>query len=431
MTEISSTNLPPFFQYREGWLYLEDLALEEVATRFGTPSYVYSASALRKAYRRYTESFTQSGLNLNVCYALKANSNLNIIRLFGEMGAGADVVSGGELYRVRQAGVAPEKIVFAGVGKTVAEIDFALEQNIGAFNVESAPELNLIEHRAHTSGKSARVSLRVNPDVDAETHPYITTGKHQNKFGSSLATTKKLAHYAKNSASLQLVGLQMHIGSQLLQVRPVVESFRRLLALAEELEAEGIKIEHLDLGGGLGVTYNAEQPEQPDQLAQAIASVLREHSALDKYRLSAEPGRYLTANAGVLLTNILYVKQEDPESLRFAIVDAGMNDLIRPALYSAKHRIVPLHESGERESYVYEVVGPVCESADFFAHNLTLPELREGEAVALLSAGAYGFSMASNYNSRPRPPEILVEGSEARLIRRRETYQDLIALEKI
>lgn len=422
----SSDNLPPFFEYREGRLYLEEAPLDEIAARFGTPSYVYSAGALRENFRRYREGFAAAGLDLTICYAVKANSNLSIIRLFGELGAGADVVSGGELYRALKAGISPQKIVFAGVGKTAAEIDFALEQEIAAFNVESASELALLEKQAAAMHKKARVSLRVNPDVDAETHPYITTGRHHNKFGLSPALALELARKAAASPSLHFVGLQAHIGSQLLQVRPLVESFRRLLALASRLEAEGIAVEHLDLGGGLGVTYQDEQPEQPNTLALALAEVLNQSAR--KFRLFAEPGRYLTANAGVLLTQTLYLKQESANDPCFAVVDAGMNDLIRPALYSARHRIVTLRE-GSAETQSYEVVGPVCESADFLGRAVTLPELNEGDLLALLSAGAYGFSMASNYNSRPRPPEILVDGGEVRLIRRREVYEDLVALE--
>jgi diaminopimelate decarboxylase len=360
---------------------------------------------------------------------LKANSNLNIIRLFGEMGAGADVVSGGELYRALQAGIKPEQIVFAGVGKTAAEIDYALEQGLGAFNVESESELKLIEKRAASLAKIAPVSLRVNPDVEAHTHHYITTGRQHNKFGLNMEHALELARYAAKSASLRFVGLQSHIGSQLLEVAPLAEAFGRLVELTEKLEEAGIAVEHLDLGGGIGVTYEDEQPEQPARLAAAIVEVLKEHGGLKKYKLMAEPGRYLTANAGLLLTNLLYLKQEAPDAPCFAIVDAGMNDLIRPALYSAKHRILTLHNPENAEARTYDVVGPVCESADFLGRSVKLPELQEGDSLALLSAGAYGFSMASNYNSRPRPPEILVDGASYQLIRRRESYADLVALE--
>ncbi len=429
---IEQIKLPPFFFYKAGRLYLEEIALDELATNYGTPAYVYSAGALRAAYTRYTESFAAVGLDLSVCYALKANSNLGVIRLFGEMGAGADVVSGGELYRALQAGIETQKIVFAGVGKTAAEIDFALEQQIGAFNVESESELRLIEARVKARGKghTARVSFRVNPDVETHTHHYITTGRQHNKFGLQPAHALQLARYAAASPALHFVGLQAHIGSQLLEVAPLAEAFRRLLTLAQQLEGEGIAVEHLDLGGGLGVTYQDEQPEQPDELAAAIARIMQENGGLKKYRLLAEPGRYLTANAGLLLTSLLYLKQEGSDAPCFAIVDAGMNDLIRPALYSAKHRIVSLSEKPGSSEKLYEVVGPVCESGDFLGKNIPLPELQEGDKLAVLSAGAYSFSMASNYNSRPRPPELLIDGTQVKILRSRETYADLIALEQ-
>jgi diaminopimelate decarboxylase len=426
---FQSTELPPFLAYRKGRLYLEELALEELGAQFGTPVYIYSAGALRAAYQRYLQAFTSVGLNLSLCYAIKANSNLSIIRLFGELGAGADVVSGGELYRALQAGIAPEQIVFAGVGKTAAEMDYALEQKIGTFNIESASELALLERRAVAVGQEARVSIRVNPNVDAQTHPYIATGRNHNKFGLNPTQSLELARYAAGSASLFLVGLQMHIGSQVLQVGPLVEAFKCLLSLASQLEVEEIYLEQLDLGGGLGVTYQDEQPEQPDKLAAAIADLLKEHQSKQPYRLISEPGRYLTANAGVLATSVLYIKQGELVDPCFAIVDAGMNDLIRPALYNAKHRIMPLHERPGALSQVYEVVGPVCESGDFLGHEVTLTELKEGDMLGLLGAGAYGFSMASNYNSRLRPPEILVDEYTARLIRHRETYEDLVFLE--
>ena len=429
MSAAIANPLPPFFSYREGRLYLEEVALAEIVVNFGTPAYVYSANALRQAYQNYANGFAKAGLDLKICYAVKANSNLGIIRLFGEMGAGADVVSGGELYRALKAGLAAENIVFAGVGKTAAELDYALEQGIAAFNVESSNELALLASRAEALGRMARVSLRVNPDVEAHTHAYITTGRHNNKFGSSPARVMEMARIVVASSHLKLIGLQAHIGSQLLEVAPLLEAFRRLLKLAAALEQAGVTLEHLDLGGGLGVTYEDEQPEQPENLASGIAAALKAHGR--SYRLLAEPGRYLTANAGTLLTTLLYLKQEEPQDPCFAIVDAAMNDLIRPALYQAKHRIISLRETANRSNQTYEVVGPVCESGDFLGHAVVLPELNEGEGLALLSAGAYGFSMASNYNSRPRPPEILIDRHESRLLRRRETYQDLVALEEI
>jgi diaminopimelate decarboxylase len=423
--------LPPYFAYREGQLWLEEVRLAELATTYGTPCYVYSARAIREAFERYRAAFAGTGLEATICYAVKANSNLAILRLLGQLGAGADVVSAGELYRARQAGIDPAKIVFAGAGKTAAEIDFALDQGIAAFNIESAGELALLERRAQarlTSPHTVAVSLRINPDVEAGTHPYITTGKHSNKFGLAPDEAKRLALAISQSSSLRLRGLQMHIGSQLLQVEPIVTAFGRLLALASEVEAlTGHKLEYLDLGGGLGASYNGEQPEPPDVLARAIAGLMAEQGR--SYPLLAEPGRYIVAEAGALLTEVLYLKTN--QEVNFAIVDAGMNDLIRPALYQATHKIVPLAAPASHEASLdYEVVGPVCESGDWLGHQVPLANPAAGARLAILSAGAYGFTMASNYNSRPRPAEILVDGSNQRLIRRRETLQDLIALEE-
>lgn len=423
--------LPPYFAYREGQLWLEEVRLAEIAATYRTPCYVYSARAIREAFERYREAFAGAGLELTICYAVKANSNLAILRRLGQLGAGADVVSAGELYRALQAGIDPAKIVFAGVGKTAAEIDFALAQGIAAFNIESAGELALLERRALARSRpphSVAVSLRINPDVEAGTHPYITTGKHSNKFGLAPDEAKRLALAINQSPCLRLRGLQMHIGSQLLQIEPIVIAFGRLLALASEVEAlTGHKLEYLDLGGGLGASYNGEQPEPPAALARAIAGLMAEQGR--NYPLLAEPGRYIVAEAGVLLTEVLYLKTN--EEVNFAIVDAGMNDLIRPALYQATHKIVPLVAPASYEaSRDYEVVGPVCESGDWLGHKVPLVNPVEGALLAILSAGAYGFTMASNYNSRPRPAEILVDSSHHRLIRRRETLQDLITLEE-
>jgi diaminopimelate decarboxylase len=421
--------LPPFLGYRAGELTLEGVRLAELARRFGTPAYVYSAGSIRAAYGRYATGFEKAGLNLSLCYAVKANSNLEILRLLGELGAGADVVSAGELYRAVRAGIAPGKIVFAGVGKTAAEIDAALEENIRAFNLESAGELALLERRTTALGKSGiGVSLRFNPDVDAHTHPYITTGKNINKFGLPAATIRQLSQAVSQSEVLKLRGLQMHIGSQLLHVEPFVEAFEKLLDLAAEIETQtGNSLEYLDIGGGLGASYTGEIPPDPATLGAALAGVMATH--LKSYPLLAEPGRYLVAEAGVLLTEVLYLKAAEDGSINFAIVDAGMNDLIRPALYQATHTIVSLTRPDQATNRVYEVVGPVCETGDWLGRAVSLPGLQGGEILAVLSAGAYGFTMASNYNSRPRPPEILVDGAAARLIRRRETFEDLIANE--
>ncbi len=426
--------LPPHFAYRKNQLWLEGVKLDEVAAEYGTPCYIYSARGIREAFERYRSGFEAAGLDVTICYAVKANSNLAILRLLQSLGAGADVVSAGELYRALEAGIDPAKIVFAGVGKQRPEIEFALQKGIKAFNVESAGELALIERIAlearlpHALG----ISIRVNPDVEAETHPYITTGKHSNKFGLAIEDAKQLALKVVASPVLKLRGLQMHIGSQLLKVQPIVDAFRRLVALAGEVEAiSGQKLEYLDLGGGLGVSYTGEQPADPAILAQAIAEVLKE--AGRSYPLLTEPGRYLVAESGALLTEVLYLKSN--EATNFAIVDAAMNDLIRPALYQATHKIValalPKNSVAESNIQNYEVVGPICESGDWLGRNVALSDLEEGARLAILCAGAYGFTMASNYNSRPRAAEILIDGAQHRLIRRRETLEDLLAAERL
>lgn len=421
--------LPPGFEYRAGELWLEEVSLESLARKFGTPCYVYSAGAIRAAYRRYQAGFAGASLDLSLCYAVKANSNLEILRLLGGAGAGADVVSAGELYRAISAGIPAGKIVFAGVGKTQAEIDYALERNIRAFNLESAGELALLDRRAQALDKTGvGVSLRFNPDVEVHTHAYITTGKKSNKFGLPAATIRQLSQEINRSPALKLRGLQMHIGSQLLQIEPVVAAFEKLLDLAAEVEAlTGQALEYLDIGGGLGASYSGEIPPRPADLALALAAAMAKRAVT--YPLLAEPGRYLVAEAGSLLTEVLYLKGGDEGETNFAIVDAGMNDLLRPALYQASHKIVPLKVPDSPDHRLYEVVGPVCETGDWLGHGISLAGLRGGEHLAILSAGAYGFAMASNYNSRPRPPEILVDGPDCRLIRRRETFEDLVAAE--
>ncbi|MEI6045338.1 MAG: diaminopimelate decarboxylase [Chloroflexota bacterium] len=415
---LPSTELPPFLTYRQGRLYFEELALEELAAQFGTPVYIYSTGALRAAYHHSIQPFRKAGLDLSLCYAIRANSNLNIIRLFGEMGAGASVVSGGELYRALQAGINPTEILFAGVGKSADEMDYALTHKIGGFNVESASELALLERRAIAVGQKARVTLRVNLDEDVGTQPYTTTRLHHTKFGIRPTQALDLAHYAAQSDSLSLVGLQMYCGSPLVKVEPT--AFTRLLSLATQLEAEGIPLEQLDLGESLGITPLTEEPELA---ARELAALLKAHGVEGKYRLLSEPSRYLTANAGVLLTTLLYLKQDEVESLSFAIVDTDM----KPALYG--DRIVPLHQRLDAPLQVYEAVGSAYDNNDFLGKGLLLPELKEGDGLAVLGAGAYGFSRAYNYNSRLRPPEILVDEYTARLIRYRESYKDLILLE--
>jgi diaminopimelate decarboxylase len=412
--------LPEFFEYRDGQLYIEGCELSELAREYGTPLYVYSASAIKTAYERYRTAFERAGLDATICYAVKANSNIHILRMLHELGAGADVVSGGELYLARAARVTPEKIVFAGVGKTAAEIDYALRENILAFNVESAGELHLIKNRASKQGKTGvGISLRVRPEVSAGGHHYITTGAADSKFGLSFAEVHELARELKNSPTLKLRGLHVHIGSQMRGVTPILEAVRRVVGLATEIGGE---LEYLDIGGGVGVNYAGEpdEPNLPDALASGIAKIFRETGRT--YPLLVEPGRYLVAMSGALLTEVLYLKESG--ETRFAVVDAGMNDLLRPALYGAVHPVVSLAEGVSNTAY--KIVGPVCESGDFLSERAELPTLEAGAGLAILGAGAYGFSMASNYNSRSRPAEVLVNGNNVTLIRRRETLYSLL-----
>ncbi len=430
LVDVNEDWLPPYFEYREGQFWLEQVSLTEVALQYGTPAYVYSARSIREAYRRYQAAFDQAHLPMSIFYAVKANSNLAILGLLAAMGAGADVVSAGELYRATEAGFEPDRILFTGVGKTADEIDFALSKSIKAFQIESVGEVALIEARAKILQKTANIAIRVNPDVGADTHPYITTGLSGSKFGVTIEQVPELARSISRSGVMKLRGLQIHIGSQLLKVQPVITAFQRLLKLAGEVETlTGQALEYLDIGGGLGVSYQVETPQSPDKLANALAAVMSEQGRT--YKLLTEPGRYIVAEAGALLTTVLYLKSND--AVNFAIVDAAMNDLIRPALYGAKHKVrplqarnLPLHPTPN-----YTLVGPVCESGDWLAREVQLAHLAEGSQLALLSAGAYGSVMSSNYNSRLRAPEILVDGSQTTLIRRRETLADLLATERL
>ncbi|NWJ45589.1 MAG: diaminopimelate decarboxylase [Chloroflexi bacterium] len=421
-------NLPNKFEYRDNHLFIDNIELGEIANKVGTPCYVYSASAICERYRQYTRAFLIAGLEAEIFYAVKACSNLEIIRLLANEGAGADVVSGGELLRAMKAGVPAHKIVFAGVGKTAKEIELGLKSGIRAFNVESEPELRLIERLAKQLSLHARISLRLNPGVDPHTHAYITTGQRGNKFGISYEQALELARYATNSPYLWLVGVQCHIGSQLHELEPISEAANRLAELAQTVERQNnCALEYLDIGGGLGVAYRLaeEQAASPEALAQLVATTLARYGR--NWKILAEPGRWLVAEAGTLLTEVLFLKSDTETT--FAIVDAAMNDLIRPSLYQAYHEIVPLVEPLNSDLINYDVVGPVCESGDFLAQNRALPLLEEGMKLAILSAGAYGFSMSSNYNSRPRAAEILVEGDNWRSIRARETFEDLIRAE--
>ncbi len=412
------------FQYRQGELYCEDVPISRIAKEVGTPCYVYSHATLLRHFRAYDSAF-QNMPHL-VAFAMKANSNLAILRLLAREGSGVDIVSGGELYRARQAGVPTSKIVFAGVGKSREEIRDALKSDILMFNVESSAELHAIDEVAAEMGIRARVALRINPDIDPKTHPYISTGLKKSKFGISADRALEEFKLASSLKHIEVVGVHKHIGSQLVDVTPFVEALRKVLGLVEALKAQGIGIRYVNIGGGLGITYADESPPRPQDLADAISPLMRDLNCV----LIMEPGRVIVGNAGVLVTKVLYTKEG--EAKRFIIVDAAMNDLIRPSLYGAYHDIRPIRETAAHsERKIVDVVGPVCESGDFLAKDRLMPEAKPGELLAVMSAGAYGFVMSSNYNSRPRAPEVLVKGGEMHVIRTRETYADLVRGETI
>jgi len=410
-----------FFGVKNGELCAEGIPFSQIAERFGTPCYVYSRAALTSAYREFDLSF--QGCGHQVCYAVKANSSLAVLNLFARLGAGFDIVSGGELARVLAAGGDPHKVVFSGVGKTADEMRMALDAGIYCFNVESASELERLNQVAGDMGKTAPVSLRVNPDVDAGTHPYIATGLKNSKFGVEYGCAFDLYRKAAALPGIAILGIDCHIGSQLTEIAPFLAALERVLALVDRLEAAGIAISHIDLGGGVGIRYQYETPPAIADYAQALMQRL----AGRRLRLLLEPGRALVGNAGALLTKVEYLKHGT--SKNFAIVDAAMNDLMRPALYDAYHDILPV-AAREGENLVYDIVGPVCESGDFLGQDRRLC-LRQGDLLAIMSAGAYGMSMSSNYNTRPRAAEIMVDGEQAFLVREREPVEALFALEHI
>jgi diaminopimelate decarboxylase len=425
------------FQYKSGRLHCENVDLGKLAGDAGTPLYVYSASTIEDHFGRLDAAF--SDIDHLICYAVKANSNIAVLNVLARRDSGFDIVSGGELYRVIKAGGDPARCTFAGVGKSRAEIEYALKEGILSFNVESEPELRLIDEVARAAKRTAPVALRVNPDVEAKTHKYISTGRSENKFGIGLDRVRDLYAVAAKMRNIRIRGVQMHIGSQITDAKPFAEAVRKMAPLVADLKrAHGI--EFFSIGGGLGIVYQtslASGPRewwdkrggQPLSIARYAAAVLREVKPLG-LRILLEPGRLMVGNAGVLLTRVLYVKKAAAKT--FVIVDAGMNDLIRPALYESFHEIVPVRRAAPSAKHAkVDVVGPVCESGDFFAQDRPLPPLREGDLLALMSAGAYGFVMASNYNSRPLPAEILVRGRKADVIRERQTVKDLVRGERI
>jgi diaminopimelate decarboxylase len=410
-----------YFDYHHGRLYAEGVDLQQLAARYGTPLYVYSRATLERHWHAFDQAFGNHP-HL-VCYAVKANSNLAVLALLARLGSGFDIVSGGELARVLKAGGDPARVVFSGVGKTATEMEQALAAGIRCFNVESIAELIRLNEVAGAHGCTAPVSLRVNPDVDARTHPYISTGLKENKFGISVESALDAYRRAAQARHLQIQGIDYHIGSQLTEIAPFVAALDRVLELVDRLENTGIVLHHLDLGGGLGVRYRAETPPLPADYLRPLLARL----ANSGKEILIEPGRAIAANAGILLTEVLYLKES--EARNFAVVDAAMNDLLRPSLYGAWQDIVPLLQ-GTAATREYDVVGPVCETGDFLGKQRPLA-LAAGDLLAVRSAGAYGFSMSSNYNSRPRPAEILVDGERAHVVRQRETIASLYAGEQI
>ena len=412
-----------FFQYKNEQLYVEDLPVKQLADEFGTPLYIYSRATLERHWHAFDSALGEHP-HL-ICYAVKANSNIGILNVMAKLGSGFDIVSQGELERVLAAGGEASKVVFSGVAKSRAEIMRALEVGIRCFNVESVAELHHINQIAGEMGKVAPISLRVNPDVDAHTHPYISTGLKENKFGVSVDEAREVYKLAATLPHVKITGMDCHIGSQLTELQPFLDATDRLIRLIEQLKEDGITLKHLDLGGGLGVTYTDETPPHPSDYATALLNKLKDYEDLE---IILEPGRAIAANAGILVAKVQYLKSN--ESRNFAITDTGMNDMIRPALYEAYMNIIEIDRTLGREKAIYDVVGPVCETSDFLGKQRELA-IAEGDYIAQRSAGAYGASMSSNYNSRPRTAEVLVDRNKAHLIRRRENLSELWALESI
>jgi len=410
------------FQYQKNELYCEDVPVSEIARDVGTPFYLYSDATLRQHFKAFDDSF--HGIKHLICFSMKSNSSLAVLRLFAQEGGGVDIVSGGELYRALKAGIVPQKIVYSGVGKRIEDLKYALRSDILIFNVESSQEISLLNEVAKNLGKKATVAIRVNPDIDPQTHPYISTGLKENKFGIDISESLEEYTRAATLGNLLVSGVSCHIGSQLTHVSPFVDALRKLQELIKRLEDAGLAISYLDLGGGLGITYDKEEPPHPKEYAMAI----KEELDIKDLTLIFEPGRVIMGNAGILLTKVLYTKATQEK--RFIIVDAAMNDLIRPSLYGSFHAIQPVKMLG-REKVKADIVGPICESGDFFARDREVESFEPEELMAIMSSGAYGFSMSSNYNSRPRVAEVMVKGDKYYIIRARETYEDLVRGEVI
>ncbi|RKZ98946.1 MAG: diaminopimelate decarboxylase [Gammaproteobacteria bacterium] len=410
------------FHYQAEELFAENVALSTIAEQFGTPSYVYSRATLERHWHAFNDAF--SSLRHSVCYAVKANSNLAVLNVLARLGSGFDIVSGGELARVLAAGGQANRVVFSGVGKTVAEIKYALEQAVRCFNVESIPELERINDVAGEMGLRAPISIRVNPDVDAQTHPYISTGLKENKFGIAIEHAEVVYLQAQKMAHIEIVGIDCHIGSQLTSVTPFVDALHRVLALVDRLAELDVNLSHLDIGGGLGIIYCDETPPTPAEYASELVPLLADRDL----EVLLEPGRAIAGNAGVLLTRIEYLKLTDDR--QFAVVDAGMNDLLRPALYQSWQDIQPVLKDQVEPAKKYDIVGPVCETGDFLGKDRLLA-IKAGDLLAVHSAGAYGFTMSSNYNSRPRVAEVMVDGDNMHLVRARESIESLYAGEHI
>ncbi len=413
------------FKYKQNKLYCENISLEDLVKDFGTPLYIYSYHTLISHFLKLRQAFKK--INPLICYSVKANSNLAFLRALVKKGSGLDIVSGGELYRALKAGCAPGKIVYASVGKTEKEIEYAIRKGILFFNVESLSELEIINVISKKLHKTANVAIRINPDVEPKTHKYITTGKLTNKFGIDLRSARQILLMRRAFTNIKIAGLHIHIGSQITESSPYVEAVRKVVAFIGSLKKEGLFLEYLNIGGGLGIIYDKETPQTAKKFAQKVLPLLEK----TKLKIIMEPGRFVCGNAGALVTKVLYVKNTPKK--KFIIVDAGMNDLIRPSLYEAYHKILPLRNSSEniRQAERVDIVGPICESGDFFAKERLLPRLKEGDYVAIMGAGAYGFSMSSNYNSRRRVAEVMVVKDEPFVIRKRESYADLIRNELI